>query len=154
MALTWWYPTKKNNISVHSVFLLVYVWVRQWGAWKLHPYNSNAYRYVFIFIIHFNFCQFSSVWNMCHKFCGHDRNVSCKGVKRLYGCWLFSRVVSWHLRFSLCSGVVTTKALIMVESLYYPLVLGSVEYLMPYASCLGWCGVLLCCASLSCSVLL
>ena len=39
----------------------------------------------------------------------------------------------------------------MVVALYYPLVPGSVEYPMLYASCLGCCGVLLCCASLSCS---
>ena len=42
------------------------------------------------------------------------------------------------------------KALTMVVSLYYPLFLGSVEYPMPYDSCLGCCGVLLCCASFSC----
>ena len=37
-----WYPTKQNLISVLGVFPLVYVWVRQWEAWKLHPYNSDA----------------------------------------------------------------------------------------------------------------
>ena len=44
-----------------------------------------------------------------------------------------------------------TKALAVVVSLYYLLVSGSVEYPMPYASCLGCCVVLLCCVSLSCS---
>ena len=44
-----------------------------------------------------------------------------------------------------------TKVLAVVVSLYYPLASGSVEYHMPYASCLGCCGVLLCCVSLSCS---
>ena len=43
-----------------------------------------------------------------------------------------------------------TKALAVVVSLYCLLVSGSVEYPMPYASYLGCCGVLLCCASLSC----
>ena len=40
----------------------------------------------------------------------------------------------------------------MVVALYCPLVPGSVEYPMPYASCLGCCGVWLSCASLSCSL--
>ena len=35
-------PYKQYLISVHSVFPSVYTWVRQWGAWKLLPYNSNA----------------------------------------------------------------------------------------------------------------
>ena len=30
-------PYKQILISVHSVFPLVYVRVRLWGAWKLHP---------------------------------------------------------------------------------------------------------------------
>ena len=80
---------------------------------------------------------------MCNK-------VNCKGTI-LDGCWLCSRVVGWQLRFSICNGAVTTKALTMVVSLYHPLIPGSVEYHMPYASCLGCCEVLLCCASLSCS---
>ena len=29
-------------ISEHSVFPSVYVQVKQQGAWKLHPYKSNA----------------------------------------------------------------------------------------------------------------
>ena len=49
-----------------------------------------------------------------------------------------------------------TKALTVVVSLYYLLVF--VEYPIPYASCLGCCGVFLCCVSLSyglgCSALL
>ena len=45
-----------------------------------------------------------------------------------------------------------TKALAVVVSLYYLLVSGSVEYPIPYASCLGCFGVLLCCVSLSCSL--
>ena len=44
-----------------------------------------------------------------------------------------------------------TKVLVVVVSFYYLLVSGSVEYAMPYASCLWCCGVLLCCVSLSCS---
>ena len=71
-------------------------------------------------------------------------------VKCSIGCWLCSRVVGWQFRFSLYEAV-TTKVLTMVVSLYNPLVLGSVEYPMPYASCLGCFGVLLSCASLSCS---
>ena len=62
MILTWQYPTKQNLISVHSVFPSVYVWVRQWGAWKLHPYNSNAKKSVFYHKV----CSFSSIWNMLH----------------------------------------------------------------------------------------
>ena len=62
--------------------------------------------------------------------------------------------MGWQLRFSLYSGAVITKALAVVVSLYYPLAYGSVEYPMPYASCLGCCGVLLCCVSLSSCVLL
>ena len=74
----------------------------------------------------------------------------CKGAMFV---WLLviSKVVGWQLRFSHCSGAVTMKVMTMVVSLYYPLVLGSVEYPMPYASCLECCGVLLCCVSLSCS---
>ena len=45
-----------------------------------------------------------------------------------------------------------TKVLALVVSLYYLLVSGSVEYPMPYASCLGCCGGLLCCVILSCSL--
>ena len=45
-----------------------------------------------------------------------------------------------------------TKALAVIVSLYYLLVYGSVECTMPYASCLGCCGVLLCCVNLSCSL--
>ena len=44
-----------------------------------------------------------------------------------------------------------TKALAVVVSLYYLLVSGSVEYFMPYASCLWCCVVLLCCVCLCCS---
>ena len=72
-------------------------------------------------------------------------------MQYLVGCWLCSRVVDWQLRFSLCSGAVTTNVLTMVASLYYLLITGSVEYPMLYASCLECCGVLLCCISLSCS---
>ena len=32
MVLVWWCPTKQNHISELSVFPLVYVQVRQWGA--------------------------------------------------------------------------------------------------------------------------
>ena len=61
-------------------------------------------------------------------------------------------ICCWQLRFSLYSGAAMTKALAVVVSLYYLLVSGSVEYPMPYASCLGCCGVLPCCVSLSCSL--
>ena len=54
-------------------------------------------------------------------------------------------------RFSLYSGAAITKVLAVVVSLYYFLVPGSVQYPMPCASCLGCCGVSLCCVSLSCS---
>ena len=76
---------------------------------------------------------------------------SCKGVD--IGVWLFlcPSAMGWQLRFSLCSGAVTAKDLTMVVVLYCPLVPGSVEYPMPYASCLECGGVLICCASLSCS---
>ena len=33
---------KASQISEHCMFPLVYVWVMQQGAWKLHPYNSIA----------------------------------------------------------------------------------------------------------------
>ena len=61
-VLTWQYPTKQNLISVHSVFPSVYVQVRQWGAWKLHPYNSSAKKSVFYHKV----CPFGSIWNMLH----------------------------------------------------------------------------------------
>ena len=54
----------------------------------------------------------------------------------------------------LYSRAVTTKVLAVLVSLYYPLAAGSVEYPMPYASCLGCCGVLLSCVRLSSCVLL
>ena len=41
-----------------------------------------------------------------------------------------------QFRFSLYSGAVITKVLAVVVFLYYPLVSSSVEYPMPYASCL------------------
>ena len=37
--------TNKTLISVHSVFPLVCVQVRQWGAWKLHPCNFDAQKF-------------------------------------------------------------------------------------------------------------
>ena len=46
-----WCPTKQSQISEHGVFPLVYVWVRQWGAWTLHPYNSIAKMHVLIQIL-------------------------------------------------------------------------------------------------------
>ena len=52
----------KILISVHSVFPSVYVWGRQWGAWSLHPYNSDAQKFMFYHII----CPFSSIWNESH----------------------------------------------------------------------------------------
>ena len=46
-----------------------------------------------------------------------------------------------QLRFSLCSGAVTTKALAIVVFLLLFLVSSSVEYSMVYASCLSSCRV-------------
>ena len=60
---------------------------------------------------------------------------------RLYVYGTCFSVVGQQLRFSLYSGAVMTKALAVVVSLYYLLVSGSVEYPMPYASCLRCCGV-------------
>ena len=71
---------------------------------------------------------------------------------RLYVYGTCSSEAGWQLRFSLYSGEVMTKALAVVVSLYYLLVSDSVEYPMPYASCLGCHGVLFCCVSLSCSL--
>ena len=45
------------------MFPLVYVWVRQRGAWKLHPYNSNAQKLLFYHVI----CPFSSIWNKSYN---------------------------------------------------------------------------------------
>ena len=78
----------------------------------------------------------------------------CKGADIVVWLYLCSKVVGWQLRFSLCSGAVTTKALVMVVALYFPLVPDSVEYPMPYASCLGWCGVWLCSACLVAPIIL
>ena len=35
-------PEIESSISEHSVFPSVYVWLKQQGAWKPHPYNSHA----------------------------------------------------------------------------------------------------------------
>ena len=35
-------PEIEISISEHSVFPSVFILVSQWGAWKLHPYNSDA----------------------------------------------------------------------------------------------------------------
>ena len=56
-------PYEQIFISVHSVFSLVYVQVRQWGAQKLHPYNSNAQKLIYYHVI----CPFGSVWNKIHN---------------------------------------------------------------------------------------
>ena len=39
----------KIKISVHGLFPMVYVQVRQWGAWKLHPYNSSTQILILIY---------------------------------------------------------------------------------------------------------
>ena len=44
------------------MFPSVYVWVRHWGAWKLHPYTSDAYKSV----LYHKDCPFGSIWNMFH----------------------------------------------------------------------------------------
>ena len=54
---------KQIHSSVYSVFPSVYVWVRQWGAWKLHPYNSDAQKPIFYHVV----CTFSSIWNKLHN---------------------------------------------------------------------------------------
>ena len=54
-------PTKQILISVHGVFPSVYVWVRQRGAWKLHPYNSDAKIHIFIHFLPI----LAQVWNIC-----------------------------------------------------------------------------------------
>ena len=56
-------PYKQILISVHSMFPLVYIWVRQWGAWKLHPYNSDAQKFIYYHVI----CLFGSFWNKIHN---------------------------------------------------------------------------------------
>ena len=53
----------------------------------------------------------------------------------------------WQLRFSLFSRAVTTKVLAVAVFLYYSLVSGSVEYPMPYASCLASSSVVECSSS-------
>ena len=63
MVVTWQCPTKQILISVHSMFPLVYVWVRQWGAWKLHLYNSNAQKFIYYHMT----CPFGSILNMLHN---------------------------------------------------------------------------------------
>ena len=50
---------------------------------------------------------------------------------------LCTSVVGSQLRFSIYSGAGIKTVLAVVISLYYPLVSGSVEYPMPYASCLA-----------------
>ena len=62
MVLTRQYPTKQNLISVHSVFSSFYVWVSQQGAWKLHPYNSDAEKSVF----YQKSLPIWSIWNVLH----------------------------------------------------------------------------------------
>ena len=44
------------------MFPPVYVCVRQWGAWKLHQYNSDVKKSVFYHKV----CPFSTIWNMLH----------------------------------------------------------------------------------------
>ena len=53
----------------------------------------------------------------------------------------------WQLRFSLYSGGITTKALPVAVFLYHFLVSGSVEYPVPYSSCLTPSSVVECCSS-------
>ena len=59
MVMTWQFPVKQILISVQSVFPLVYIQVRQWEAWKLHPYNSNAQKFTY----YYKNCPFTSIWN-------------------------------------------------------------------------------------------
>ena len=47
------------------MFPLVYVWVRQWGAWKLHSYKSIAQIHIPPFI---KTCPFGPVWNINTNF--------------------------------------------------------------------------------------
>ena len=72
----------------------------------------------------------------------------CKGICCVVALYLAVR----QLRFSLYSGAVTTKALTMVVLILLSLVSGSVEYPMPYASCLVSCSVVWrCSCSSACS---
>ena len=66
----------------------------------------------------------------------------------VYGCILY--LACRQLRFSLYSGAVTTRVLVMVAFLYYPLSSCSVEYPMPYASCLVSCSVVWRCSLQTC----
>ena len=65
----WWCPSKQNQISKHGVFPLVFVWVREQGAWKLQPYNSIAKIHIFLLI------KILPIW-LSLKFCSHDVCVS------------------------------------------------------------------------------
>ena len=68
------------------------------------------------------------------------QNVFCTSVKVHIGLGILY-LACRQLRFSLYSRAVTTKALTVVVLLLLSLVSGSVEYPMPYASCLVSCSV-------------
>ena len=57
--------TKQNQISECGMFPSVYVWVRQWAAWKLHPYNSIA-QHMFSFVYQ-NLCPFGPKFGILCK---------------------------------------------------------------------------------------
>ena len=61
--MTWQHPTKQILISICSVFPLVYVWMKDWGAWKLHLDNFDARKFRFCLVI----CLFGSIWNELHN---------------------------------------------------------------------------------------
>ena len=63
MVVTCQCPTKQTLIRVHSVFPLVYVCMRQQGAWKLHRHNCDAKKSV----SYQNVCPFSSIWNKSYN---------------------------------------------------------------------------------------
>ena len=57
-------------------FPSVYVWVRQLGAWKSHPYNSIAQ--IGVIYNHPNFAQLAHVLENILEFCGHDHWYKCQ----------------------------------------------------------------------------
>ena len=69
-----------------------------------------------------------------------EQNVTCTCVRVCIGLGILY-LVCRQLKFSLFSGAVTTKALAVVVFLLLSLVSGSMEYPMPYASCLVSCSV-------------
>ena len=68
-------PYKANQINEHGVFPSLCVWVRQQGAWKLHPYNSIGQTCFSSFIQIFAHSAESLEYFV--KFCSHDIQWQC-----------------------------------------------------------------------------